>query len=65
MPTGPSQTQSNVQSKVSLNTVALNDESSVRERTLVRKVSKVSVLQTARKIENERVLSEQRLVPLK
>ena len=35
-----------------------------RERTLVRKVSKVSILQTARKIENDKVLTEQRLIPL-
>ena len=35
-----------------------------RERTLVKKVSKVSILQTARKIENDRVLTEQRLIPL-
>ena len=35
-----------------------------RERSLLRKVSKVSILQTARKIENDRVLTEQRLIPL-
>ena len=35
-----------------------------RERFLVKKVSKVSILQTARKIENDRVLTEQRLIPL-
>jgi len=29
-----------------------------RERTVVRKVSKVSILQTARKIENDKVLTE-------
>ena len=35
-----------------------------RERTIVKKISKVSILQTARKIDNEKVLTEQRLIPL-
>ena len=42
-------------------TPELTDE---KQRTLVRKVSKVSILQTARKVERDRVLTEQKLIPL-
>ena len=42
--------------------LALADDT--KERTLIRKVSKVSILQTARKIENDRVHTEQKLIPL-
>ena len=35
-----------------------------KERMLVRKVSKVSILSTARKVENNKIMTEQRLIPL-
>ena len=35
-----------------------------KARVLVRKVSKVSILSTARKVENNKIMTEQRLIPL-
>ena len=35
-----------------------------KQRVLVRKVSKVSILSTARKVENNKIMTEQRLIPL-
>ena len=35
-----------------------------KPRVLVRKVSKVSILSTARKVENNKIMTEQRLIPL-
>ena len=58
--TGNYATQDQMQSELGVDLL----EKGSRERFLVKKVSKVSILQTARKIENDRVLTEQRLIPL-